>query len=139
MPFVIPAKISFCWLKVWIIINDSQLQLLFLKYRIISLINTAVHLMTKIVRLMIVQNVHLENYINYLIPTLDQNLIWILILIPIQAACYLSNVGKHPTSMLPKYASVSHLRKLPRGVKNPLCLSRDIVTQKDPKTVIIIT
>ena len=137
--FVIPAKISFCWLKVWIIINDSQLQLVFLKHRMISLKNTAVHLMTKIVCLMIVQNVHLENYANYLIPTLIQNLIWILILIPIQAAWYLSTVGKHLTSMLPKYASVSHLRKLPRGSKNPLCLSRDIFIQKDPKTVIIIT
>ena len=30
---------------------------------------------------MIVQNVHMENYANYLIPTLIQNLIWILILI----------------------------------------------------------
>ena len=51
---------------------------------------------------MIVQNVHLENYANYLIPTLIQNLIWILILIPIQAAWYLSTVGKHLTSMLLK-------------------------------------
>ena len=83
--------------------------------------------------------VHLKNYANYLIPTLIQNLIWILILIPIQAAWYLSTVGKHLTSMLPKYVSVSHLRKLPRGSKNPLCLSRDIFIQKDPKTVIIIT
>ena len=41
--FVIPA---FCWLKVWIIINDSQLQLVFLKHCMISLKNTAVHLMT---------------------------------------------------------------------------------------------
>ena len=32
---------------------------------------------------MIVQNVHLENYANYLISTLIQNLIQILILIPI--------------------------------------------------------
>ena len=84
----------------------------------ISLKNTAVHLMTKIVCLMTVQNVHLENYANYLIPTLIQNLIWILILIPIQAARYLSTVGKHPLSMLPKYASLSHLRELPRGSKN---------------------
>ena len=37
-----------------------------------------------------------------LIPTLIQNLIWILILILIQAAWYLSTVGKHLTSMLPK-------------------------------------
>ena len=66
--------------------NDSQLQLVFLKHRMISLKNTAVHLMTKTVCLMIVQNVHLENYTNYLIPTLIQNLICILILIPIQAA-----------------------------------------------------
>ena len=34
----------------------------------------AVHLMTKIVCLMIVLNVHLENYVNYLIPTPIQNL-----------------------------------------------------------------
>ena len=54
---------------------------------------------------MIIQNVHLENYANYLIPTLIQNLIWILILIPIQAAVYLSTVVKHLTSMLPKYVS----------------------------------
>ena len=137
--FVIPAKISFCWLKVWISINDAQLQLVFLKRRMISLNNTAVHLMTMVVCLMIVQNVHLENYANYLIPTLIQNLIWIQILIPIKAARYLSTVGKHLTSILPKYASVSHLRKLPRGSKNPLCLSRDIFIQKDPKIVIIIT
>ena len=86
--------------------------------------------MTKIVCLMIVQNVHLENYANYLIPTLIQNLIWILILIPIQAAWYLSTVGKHLTSMLPKYVSVSHLRKLPRGSRNPLCLSRHIYSSR---------
>ena len=27
--YMMPAKISFCWLKVWIIINNSQLQLVF--------------------------------------------------------------------------------------------------------------
>ena len=86
-----------------------------------------------IVCLMIVQNVHMENYANYLIPTLIRNLIWILILIPIEAAWYLSTVGKHLTSMFPKYASVSQLRKLPRGSKNPLCFSRDIFIQKNPK------
>ena len=95
--------------------------------------------MTKIVCLMTVQNVHLKNYANYLIPTLIQNLIRILILIPTQAAWYLSTVGKHPISMLPKYALVSHMRQLPGGSENPLCLSRDVFIQKDPKTVIIIT
>ena len=100
--FMMPAKISFCWLKVWIIINNSQLQLVFPKHRMVSLKNTAVHLMTKSVCLMIAQNVHLENYAYYLIPTLIQNLIWILLLIPTQAAWYLSTIGLHPTSMLPK-------------------------------------
>ena len=119
--------------------NSLQLQLVFLKHRMISLKNTTVHLMTKTVCLMIVQNVHLENYANYLIPTLIQNLIWILILIPIQATWYLSTVRKRLTSMLLKYVSVSHSRNLPRGSKNPLCLSRDIFIQKDLKTVIIIT
>ena len=113
--FVIPAKISFCGLKVRIVINDSQFQLVFLKRLMISLKNIAAHLMTKIVCLMIVQNVHLEDYVNYLIPTLIQSLIWILILILIQAAWYLFTVGKHLTSMLPKYVSVSHLKMLPRG------------------------
>ena len=47
---------------------------------------------------MIVRYVHLGNYANYLILTLIQNLIWILILM--QAAWYFSTVGKHPTSML---------------------------------------
>ena len=75
---------------------------------------------------MIVQNSHLENYANYLIPTLIQNLIRIRILIPMQAAWYLSTLEKHPISMLPKSASVSHLQKLPRGSKSPLYLSRDI-------------
>lgn len=51
---------------------------------------------------MIVQNSHLENYANYLIPTLIQNLIRIRILIPMQAAWYLSTLEKHPISMLPK-------------------------------------
>ena len=37
------------------------------------------------------------------------------------------------------YTSVSHLRKLLGESKNPLCLSGDIFTQKDPKTIIIIT
>ena len=73
--FVIPAKKSFCWLKVW-----------------------TFHLMIKIVCLMIVRNVNLENYANYLILTLIQNLIWILILM--QPAWYFSTVGKHPTRML---------------------------------------
>ena len=45
------------------------------EHRMISLKNTAVHLTTKIVCLMIVQNVRLENYVNYMIPTLIQNLI----------------------------------------------------------------
>ena len=36
-------------LKVWTIINESQLQLVFPKHRMILLKNTAVHLMTKIV------------------------------------------------------------------------------------------
>ena len=44
-----------------------------------------------------------------------------------------------PDSKLPKYASLSHLRKLSRGSKNLLRLSRDKFIQKDPKTVIIIT
>ena len=48
---------------------------------------------------MIVQNVHLEKYANYMIPTLIQNLIWILKLIPIQAAWYLSTVDKHVTKI----------------------------------------
>ena len=96
--FVIPAKKSFCWLKVWIIINDSQLQLVFPKHRMILLKNTTFHLMIKIVCLMIVRNVNLENYANYLILTLIQNLIWILILM--QPAWYFSTVGKHPTRML---------------------------------------
>ena len=96
--FVIPVKIWFCWLEVWIIINDAELQLVFPKHRMISLKNTTCHLMIKIVCLMIVRYVHLGNYANYLILTLIQNLIWILILM--QAAWYFSTVGKHPTSML---------------------------------------
>ena len=88
--------------NIWIIINNSQLQLVFPKHRMVSLKNTAVHLMTKSVCLMIAQNVHLENYAYYLIPTLIQNLIWILLLIPTQAAWYLSTIGLHPTRMLPK-------------------------------------
>ena len=79
------------------------------------------------------------NYANYLTSTLMHSLIRILILILIQAAWYLSTVGKHLISMLPRNASVSHLRKLPRGSKNPLCLSRGIFIQKDPKTIIITT
>ena len=101
-------NIVFLGLKVWTIINDSQLQLVFPKHRMILLKNTAVHLMTKIVCLKTVQNVHLENYTSYLIPTLIQNLISILILILIQAAWYLSNAGENPISMLPKYPPVSH-------------------------------
>ena len=68
----------------------------------VSLKNTAVHLMTKSVCFMIAQNVYLENYAYYLIPTLIENLIWILILIPAQAAWYLFTIGLHLTSMLPK-------------------------------------
>ena len=34
---------------------------------------------------------------------------------------------------------ITKIRKLPRGSKTPLCLSRDILITKDPKTVIIIT
>ena len=124
--FVIPAKISFCWL----IINDSRLQLVLPEHRTISLKNTAVHLMTKIACLMIVQNVHLENYTNYPIPILIQELTWILILILIQAAWYLSTLWKHPTSVLPKYVSVSHLRKLPRDSKNSLSLKRHIYLKR---------
>ena len=76
---------------------------------------------------MIVQNVHLENYANYLIPTLIQNLIWILILIPIQAAWYLSTVGKHLTSMLPKYGSYREVQRL-------RCVSQETyLLQKIPK------
>ena len=45
--FVIPAKISFCRLKVWTVIKGSQLQLVFAKHHMISLKYTAVHLMTK--------------------------------------------------------------------------------------------
>ena len=126
----IPAKMLFCWLKVWIIINGSQLQLLFPNYRMISLKNRAVHLMTKIVCLMTVQNVHLENYTSYLIPTLIQNLISILILILIQAAWYLSNVGKNPISMLSKYPPVSHFYREVQRIH--FISSRDILIPKDP-------
>ena len=35
--FGIPAKLSFCWLKVWITINDSQPQSVFPKHRMMSL------------------------------------------------------------------------------------------------------
>ena len=59
---------------------------------------------------------------------------WILILIPVQAAWYLSTVGKHSTIIIPKYASVTLLMKRPRRA-----LSRDIFIKKYSKTIIIIT
>ena len=76
--------------------NDSQLQLVFLKHRMISLKNTAVHLMTKFDDCTECSSGKLYEFNAYSESDLDSNLI------PIQAAWYLSTVGKHLTSMLPK-------------------------------------
>ena len=125
---------NICWLKVRIIINDLQLQLVFLKHRMISLKNTAVYLTTNFddcTECSSGRLCQLPDSNAYSESDLDSDS---------DTSCLvLFYHWETPDKHVTKLDISEPFEEATRGLKNPLCLSRDIFFQKDPKTVIIIS